>query len=209
MGRILYIQSSPRKNRSISTMIAMEFLSVYQEKNPDDTVYTLDLWESPLPELSGDTIRAKYRIIYGQEHTMVEMDAWKPVVDLFARFNCADKYLFTVPMWNFGMPYKLKQFMDLVVQPGLAYSYAREAGFTGLVTGKPAVVIYTRGDRYLDDEKQKILDFQIPHFEAILNFIGIHNIESIVVEPTVDRPDNLDKTLSLARKRAGELASRF
>jgi LacI family transcriptional regulator len=35
-----------------------------------------------------------------------------------ARFLAADRLLFSVPMWNAGIPYVLKQFIDVVSQPG-------------------------------------------------------------------------------------------
>jgi len=40
----------------------------------------------------------------------------------------ADEYLFTVPMWNHGVPYVLKQFIDVVSQPGMAFTFDPEAG---------------------------------------------------------------------------------
>ena len=55
-------------------------------------------------------------------------------------FKSADKYVFSLPMWNFGIPYKLKHFIDVLVQPGLTFSFSPETGYKGLVTGKPAVV---------------------------------------------------------------------
>jgi FMN-dependent NADH-azoreductase len=208
MTKLLYIESSPRKKRSSSIMVAKAFLDAYRKKNPGQDVETLDLWSVSFPEFDGDIIEAKYRILHGQEASLAEQNAWKAVVDVFARFNCADKYLFSVPMWNFGIPYKLKHFIDLVVQPGLAFSFDSETGYNGLVTGKSAVVIYSRGGSYRD-EAARAFDFQKPYFETFLNFIGITDIRSIVVEPTLDRPENVEKTLADARKAAEALAAEF
>ena len=44
---------------------------------------------------------------------------WNKIVELFGRFNSADKYVFSVPMWNFGIPYILKHYIDLITQPAL------------------------------------------------------------------------------------------
>lgn len=208
MTKLLYIQSSPRKDRSISSMVAKAFLDAYGKKDPKQDVETVDLWSVSLPEFDGDIVNAKYRILHGQEASMVEQNAWKAVVDVFARFNCADKYLFSLPMWNFGIPYKLKHFIDLIVQPGLAFSFDQETGYTGLVTGKPAVVIYSRGGSYLGDAGNTF-DFQKPYFETFLNFIGITDIRSIVVEPTLDRPENVENALATARALAEEFAVDF
>ena len=69
--------------------------------------------------------------------------AWQAAKSTFERFAAADEYLFTVPMWNHGIPYILKQFIDVVSQPGMVFSFDPEAGYTGLLTGKKAAVIYT------------------------------------------------------------------
>ena len=46
-----------------------------------------------------------------------------PRRDTFRRFDAADRYLFSVPMWNAGVPYILKQFIDVVSQPGLVFGF--------------------------------------------------------------------------------------
>jgi FMN-dependent NADH-azoreductase len=44
-------------------------------------------------------------------------------------------------MWNFGVPYVLKHYIDVITQPGLTFSFNPATGFSGLVTGRPATVI--------------------------------------------------------------------
>ena len=208
MAKLLYIESSPRKERSTSIRVASAFLSAYRTANPADSVETLDLWSTPLPEFDGDVLNAKYKILHGQEHTLAERDAWQAVVSLFARFNCADKYLFSLPMWNFGVPYKLKHFIDLIVQPGLAFSFDDDTGYTGLVTGKPAAVVYSRGGSY-EGDAAGAFDFQKTYFETFLNFIGVTDIRQVVVEPTLDRPEKVESTVNAAVDKAKELAGAF
>ena len=54
------------------------------------------------------------------------------------QFVNADKFLLAIPMWNFGIPYRLKQYLDVILQPGYTFSFSPETGYSGLVTGKPA-----------------------------------------------------------------------
>ena len=46
-------------------------------------------------------------------------------------------------MWNAGVPYILKQFIDVISQPGLVFGFDPERGYTGLLKDKKAAVIYT------------------------------------------------------------------
>jgi len=209
MAILLHIECSPRKNRSLSLAVAREFIQAYRSAHPEDAVELLDLWSLQMPEFDGDTINAKYRILHGEEHTAAEAEAWKAVVDLFESFNRADKVVFSLPMWNFGIPYKLKHFIDVITQPGLAFSFSPEEGYKGLVTGRPAVVIYARGGAYIDNPDTASMDFQKPYLEALLGFIGFSDVRSVVIEPTLAAPDQVEAVRREAITSARAIARDF
>ena len=209
MAKLLHIECSPRKERGVSTAVAREFVRAYVESHPGDTVETLDLWSLQMPEFDGETINAKYRILHGEEHSAAETRAWEAVVTLFETFNRADKYLFSLPMWNFGVPYKLKHFIDVIVQPGLSFSFSPDTGYEGLVKGRPATVIYARGGTYIDNPDTSALDFQKPYLETLLGFIGFTDVRSIVVEPTLGMPEQVDPARENAMAQAREIATGF
>lgn len=188
MSKLLHIQVSPRIGRSASIAVAEHFLNVYRVRHPTDSVETLNLWEIKLPEFDGATIDAKYAVLHGQNHTPEQLGAWKEVVRIADHFKSADKYLFSLPMWNFGIPYKLKHFIDVLVQPGLTFSFSPEAGYKGLVTGKPAVAIYARGGAYGPGTGAEGYDAQSAYLRQILGFIGFTDIREIFVEPTLAGP---------------------
>ena len=79
---------------------------------------------------------------------IAQAKAWKRVTGVIERFKSADWYLFSLPMWNFGVPYVLKHLIDVIVQPGLTFSFSPTEGYKGLVTGKKAVAVYARGGAY-------------------------------------------------------------
>ncbi len=209
MVKLLYLEASPRKDRSKSIKVAKEFLTAYSGANPSDEVETWDLWAERLPEFDGETINAKYQILHGLDHTPEQAAAWQRVTEVFNRFNSGDKFLFSLPMWNFGIPYKLKHFIDVITQPGLAFSFSPESGYTGLVSGKPTVVIYARGGEYTSAEQAKRLDFQKTYFETLLDFIGITEVQSIVIEPTLGPPADVKTVETAAMQQANLIAIDF
>ena len=202
MTKLLYIEALPRKDRAYSIKVAQQFLDAYKETNPSHAIETFDLWQTSLPEFDGATINAKYRILHGESHTDAEAAAWNNVEALFNHFNSADKYVFSLPMWNFGVPYKLKHYIDIITQPGLSFSFTPETGYSGLVTGKPAAVIYARGGEYSSSEAAAGMDFQKRYLELWLGFIGFTDITSILVEPTLSDPSDLEKALNQALEQA-------
>jgi FMN-dependent NADH-azoreductase len=209
MARLLHIQSSPRKTRSSSIAIADHFIRAYRVTHPEDDVETLDVWSLKLPEFDGATIEAKYRILHGQTFGPAEASAWDDVLSIIARFKSADKYLLSLPMWNFGIPYKLKHLLDVIVQPGQTFYFSPETGYTGLLTDRRAVVICSRGGEYSSNPQVQALDFQKPYIRTILGFIGITDVQEILVEPTLASAEARETAIEDAKAMAADLAGVF
>jgi FMN-dependent NADH-azoreductase len=185
MATLLHIIGSPRTERSHSTAVARAFTAAYAKAHPDDTVETWNLWETELPAFDGPALDAKYAVLHGQEATPGQRAAWGEVRAVFDRFDSADKYVFSLPMWNFGIPYRVKHFIDVVTQPGMAFNYAPDTGYTGLVTGKPATVIYARGGNYAPGSGAETMNLQQPYMELWLRFIGFTDIHTVAFQPTL------------------------
>ena len=210
MARLLYIEASPRKDRSASIEVANAFVDAYKASHPGDVIDTIDLWKADLPAFDGDTVNAKYSILHGQTKTPAEEKAWKAVEGIIADFKSADKYLFSIPMWNFGIPYKLKHYIDLLVQPSYTFSYSPVEGYKGMVTGKPVTIAYARGGSYPKGTPETSYDFQIPYFQLLLGFIGFTDIKQIVVEPMLmAEPRQKQDIMEAARKEAKLIAQNF
>lgn len=209
MSRLLYIEASPRKERSASIQIAKTFISEYERTHPGDTVETLDLWSITLPEFDGHVIDSKYVILHGLEHTDEQRQAWSRVEDVISQFTGADKYLFSLPMWNFGIPYKLKHYIDVIVQPGYTFSFSPEEGYKGLVTGKPVATIYARGGAYGSGTGAEAYDLQRPYLEHILGFMGFGDFQTILVEPMLASPEDKERGMEAAREQAKAIAAGF
>jgi FMN-dependent NADH-azoreductase len=209
MAKLLYIEASPRKDRSRSIRVARKFLAAYQKSRPDDSIETLDLWATSLPRFDGDTIEAKYAIVQGQAHTPEQAQAWKSVVEVIEHFKSADKYLFSLPMWNFGVPYIFKHYIDVLVQPGLTFSFDPQSGYQGLITGKKAVAIYARGGAYGSGTGMEGYDLQSKTLSGILGFIGLTDLVTIFVEPTLAPPEVAEAGMAKAEELAISTAKSF
>ena len=185
MSTLLYIQCSPRGQRSKSITVADAFVETYKQKHPDDKIVTLNIFKEKLPAFDGLAVQAKYTILHGQKHSKEELQAWKKVEKIIEQFKSADKYVLAVPMWNFGIPYRLKQYIDILVQPGYTFSYSPETGYKGLVAGKPLLAVYARGGEYPAGSPAEAFDMQTKYLQLILGFIGFTNVRSVIIEPTL------------------------
>jgi FMN-dependent NADH-azoreductase len=209
MARLLYIEASPRKQRSASIQIAKTFVQEYERTHSGDSVEILDLWSIKLPEFDGHVIDSKYVILHGLEHTAEQKEAWSGVEKFISQFTGADKYLFSLPMWNFGIPYKLKHYIDVIVQPGYTFSFSPEEGYKGLMVGRPVAAVYARGGAYGSGTGAEAFDLQKAYLEHILGFIGFSDFQTILVEPTLASPEDKEKSIEAAREQAVSIAASF
>ncbi len=209
MSRLFYIESSPRKKRSASIEVARVFIEEFQKAHPANEVETLDLWHTELAEFDGDVIDAKYSLMHGQSQTEAQRKSWRKVEQLINQFKLMDKYLISLPMWNFSIPYKLKHYIDLIVQPSYTFTYSPEQGYKGLIVNKPVTLIYARGGDYHEGSGSGALDMQTKYMETILKFIGFTDFHHIVIEPTLASPESKEKAMQAAKSQAIEIASKF
>ncbi len=203
MSTLLHLSASPRGAASESLALASTFLETLRSERPDVEIDTWDLWDGTLPEFGPDAAAAKMRTFAGERPEGAEADAWDRARLAFERFDAAELYLFSVPMWNGGVPYILKQFIDVVSQPGMVFGFDPDAGYTGLLEGKRAAAIYTSGVYGLGRSRAFGTDFQQPFLEDWLRWTGIDDITTIAFRPNIATPDAAG-----SRRRAHEDARR-
>lgn len=185
MAHLLHVSASPRGTASESLAIAETFLAAYRATHPEDIVDTYDLWDGTLPAFGPPAAAAKMAVFAGSEPDGEQAAAWAAARRTFERFDRYDRYLFSVPMWNHGVPYILKQFIDVVSQPGMVFSFDPAAGYTGLLAEKKTAVVYTSavyGDRRGPAFGS---DFQATYFDDWLRWTGIGDITTITYRPNL------------------------
>ncbi|HEX5204481.1 FMN-dependent NADH-azoreductase [Paractinoplanes rhizophilus] len=202
---LLHISASPRGDRSESRAIAGTFLETFRSVSPDVPVEEFDLWDGTLPAFGPAAVAAKMAVFAG---AAPEGPEWQAAVDTFRRFDAADRYVFSVPMWNAGIPYVLKQFIDVVSQPGLVFGFDPVAGYSGLLTGKRAAVIYTSAVYGPGRSPAFGADFQAPYFEDWLRWAGIEDIRTVHFRPNLATAE-ADQGRRQAHADARDLAKRF
>jgi FMN-dependent NADH-azoreductase len=147
-------------------------------------------------------------VFAGTPFDRAQAAAWEGVRGAFARFDAADRYLFSLPMWNAGVPYILKQFIDVVSQPGLVFAFDPERGYTGLLRGKKAAVIYTSAVYGRGRGPAFGSDFQTTYFNDWLRWAGVSDIEEVEFRPNLATTDP-ELGRRAARARAAEVAKSF
>ncbi len=207
MTKLLFIKASPRGSASKSVAIAEAWLAARQAREPGLTVDTIELWEEALPDFDGDRANAKLNVITGQAQSDTQQTAWDQIVAIANRFIAADHYLFAVPMWNGGIPYRLKQYIDIIHQPGLLFRLKPESGYFGLLQDKRATLAYTSGAFSPAAPSPAFgVDHHSTYMRDWLNQAGVTEIEEIRFQPTLLTADPA-AGLAAAITQAQELAA--
>ncbi len=209
MKRLLHIIATPRGEDSRTLKVAEAFLENFRKKYPDCLVDELNVTTESLPSLTVKVVDGKYVLLGGKELTGKLKDAWVDVERHINRFLNADTYLISTPMWNFSIPYALKQYIDVIVQPRYLFRYT-PTGVEGLAKNKKMAIIASRGGDYGKTSPLRSYDYQEPYLRTVFGFVGITDITFIVAEP-MDAlgPEVQKEKIEEARTIAGKIADSF
>ncbi|OGX19760.1 MAG: hypothetical protein A3K83_07570 [Omnitrophica WOR_2 bacterium RBG_13_44_8b] len=208
MNKLLHVVATPRCSESRTLRVSKTFLENFTAKYPGCEIEELNLFTEKLPALTVKKIEGKYVLLSGNDLSGDLKDSWRGIISVIERFLSADAYLISTPMWNFGIPYPLKQYIDIILQPKYLFAYTPK-GPEGLVKDKKMLIITSRGGDYSTDDFRKF-DLQEPYLRTVFGFVGITNISFINAQPMdAMGPEVKDKKIKEAQARAKKIAKDF
>ena len=209
MARLLVVEASPRRAGSRSMDACRVFLDALARHRGDLVIDWLDLWAAGLPEFQQATIAAKYARLAGLPFDAAEANAWDTIGAIVGQLKAAEAVVIATPMWNFGIPYKLKHWIDLITQPGLTFSFSPEIGYRPLLSAKPTLVILASAGDYSAGPSFGRPDLATPYLKAALGFIGLTDPLFVPIGPTVGTAEKVEAGREYALTRLAALAQSF
>lgn len=194
--KLLHIYALAEGQNSRTLSISEEFLKALKEQKPDLEVTSLNVLTEDLPDVYGMGANAKYSVMGGQHPEGAPMSAWEKISVYCQDFLDHDAYLLSIPMWNFSLPYMIKHYIDVIIQPGFMFRFTAE-GVEGLVKDKKMYVVSTRGSDYSPEGPMAQYDLVTPYIRTIFGFVGIYDISFVNAQP-------LDYTPELAQMKIEE-----
>lgn len=201
MSHLLVINSSAAGAASVSKQLIDETVARLRAADPALVVVERDLGANPVPHLTPDSTAA----IRGAEPANDAQRAAKALSDsLVAELKAADTLIIGAPMYNFGIPSTLKSWFDHVLRAGVTFKYG-ETGPVGLLEGKRAIVVESRGGIYSSGPTQA-LDSQEPHLRTMLGFIGISDVTFVRAEKLGYGPEAREQAINDAKAELARVA---
>ncbi|MCK1720755.1 NAD(P)H-dependent oxidoreductase [Bradyrhizobium sp. 141] len=208
MVKLLHLCCSPRAD-SFSSAGARVFLDSFGRARPDWDLDVMDIWRERMPEFSGPIVEAKYARMKGQAFNDAQRDGFAEAERMALRLSLADRVLISTPMWNFSIPYKLKQWFDIIVQPGLTFRFDPSQGYLPLLKDRPTLVILASGSDFATGMNRGRIDMATPYLRDILRFIGIDDVRFVPIGPTTGPQQPIEAARERAHRRLAAMARNF
>ena len=161
---VLHINSSARLNDSNSRIIGQYVVD--ELKQP---IISRDLAMDPLPPISAEDLVGVHGSSDSQRTSLkAQLSLSDSLID---ELRQADTLVIAAPMYNFGIPASLKQWIDAICRAGVSFKYT-DQGPVGLLGIERAIIITSSGGTPIGGE----MDFASRYLELICNFIGIQDV---------------------------------
>ena len=197
----LIIHGSGRTEGSYSRLLVDEFLGLLAQSGTPKLVVR-DLAVNPVPSLQPDSVEA-IRALQPDESLRSKAALSERLI---GEIKEADLLIIGAPMYNWGIPAALKAWIDQVVRIGYTLSYGA-GGLEGMLGGKSAVVVLTRGGMYSKPETAH-MDFQMPYLKLVLSQMGLKPT-FVLCEGTLFGEETLRASLESARSALREIAKLY
>ncbi|WP_341677760.1 NAD(P)H-dependent oxidoreductase [Niveibacterium sp. SC-1] len=172
---ILQLNSSARGEASESTRLANRITERVAAANAGAKVTVHDVVRNPIPTLDEAALQA---IFTPAEQRSAEQAARVVPADAaIAAVQAADVLVLAVPMYNFGVPAQLKNWIDAIARAGVTFRYTA-TGPEGLLKGKKVFVALTRGGKYRDTPADSL----VPYLRTTLGFLGMTDVQFVYAE---------------------------
>jgi FMN-dependent NADH-azoreductase len=191
---VLHINSSARLSHSNTRIIGQYLVDTIGEP-----VISRDLAQQPLPPISAQDLVAVHGSSDSQRASLqAQLSLSAQLID---ELKSADTLVLAAPMYNFGIPASLKQWIDAICRAGVSFKYT-EQGPVGLLGIKRAFIITATGGTPLGSE----MDFSSRYLEHICRFLGISEVFHIDASGSKGTPEQV---IAQSKQQVDVLMSEF
>lgn len=182
----LLINAHPQPSApSYSQALQNHFAQAFQKLNPDSALTTLTLYESEIPALGQQVMG-----IFAKQMQQRALDAAEQAVAgrmkaLLEQFKAHKRVVIVMPMHNFNIPARLKDYMDNILIARETFRYTA-AGSEGLMSdGRKVLLLQSSGSIYTNNDRYTPLEFPRMYLqEMFCNIMGFDSFDIVRAQGT-------------------------
>lgn len=182
----LLINAHPHPEaESYSRALQEYFTAQWQALNPDAKLETLTLYQSDIPPLNSHSLDLFAKQMQQQTLTEQEQATAARMRELLDQFKAHKRIVIAMPLHNFNIPSKLKDYMDNILIARETFRYT-SAGSEGLMTdGRKALLLQSSGSVYTNNDRYTPLEFSQNYLrEMFTNIMGFAQFDTVRAQGT-------------------------
>lgn len=191
---VLHLDSSILADQSVSRTLTHEVVEALRLGEADLRVTYRDLALQAEPIADAALLAARATPADSRDAAQSTLVARADAV--VAETLAADLIVIGAPMYNFGIPSQLKNWIDLNAVAGVTFRYAAN-GPEGLLGGRRAVIVATAGGRHAGQPSGAA---HVDYLKVLLAFLGITDVSVVMAEGLKMGPEVRDAALGSARR---------
>ncbi|MFE5319455.1 FMN-dependent NADH-azoreductase [Paenibacillus sp. NPDC056579] len=206
MDKLLIINAHPKvkSSTSFSLQVLTRFKEAYASSNPNGAVEQIDLYEDHVPMIDRTVLSAWEKAAKGETLSEEEQLVTNRMTEILRQFKSAHKYVIAMPLHNFNIPSKLKDYMDNVLIARETFKYTENGSVGLLKDGRSLVVIQGSGGVYTNNDWYTEVEYSHKYLKSMFNFLGVEDYRIIRAQGTsIMKPEEV---LEQAYQEAEEAA---
>lgn len=183
MRKLLVINASARKERSLSRYMTNLFVESWKEKHPHDGITYREVGQEHIPHVTEKWIAGAFKP--AELRTAEDIEALRLSSQLISELKDADIIVLGTPMYNWSVPSALKAYIDQILRVNETVLISKdnpENPYTGLLKNKKVYLLMVRGNNgYEPGEFYEHMDFQTNYLKTVFHIMGIDDIEHVAL----------------------------
>ena len=182
MKKTLVINAHPKFDSvtSVSLKVYSHFIENYKKYNPLVNIEQINLYQDYVPAVDNMFLNAWDKMEKEYQITEDEQKIVNRMSEILEQFKSASRYVIVMPMHNWNIPSKLKDYMDNIIIPRETFKYTKSGYVTGLLTDNRSVLVIQASDGvYTNNDWYTEVEYSHKYLKSMFNILGVDSYQII------------------------------
>ncbi|WP_107992500.1 FMN-dependent NADH-azoreductase [Neisseria elongata] len=178
---IINAHPDPHSTASATNRMVAHLLT----KLPAGSVQTVNLAETDIQTLDKAAVEMVIATVFqGQQPNAEQAALFARMMSVVKQVKSARRLVIAYPMYNFGIPARLKDWLDNLVVPDETFRYGENSAPQGLMGEHKVLLLQASGSVYSEGPMAQ-MDFASSYLKTLLGgFLGFASVDTVYAEGT-------------------------
>lgn len=178
---------------------AVQMANHVAKQVPSNQLEILNLYEADIPVLDANMLGLFRSQMAQTELTEEQKKLAERMASVLAQFKSAKRIVIAMPLHNFNIPSRLKDYLDNILIARETFKYTSE-GSVGLMNdGRKVLVMQSSGSIYTNNDRYTPLDISCQYLKGVFaEIMGFNEFDIIRLQGTAVSSVNNEEALATA-----------